>query len=173
MPIVRWCKRAGGDDVANPCDTVRVALGKPAQRHVDRPTLSAMARRMSAVAVTQVEAAHIIGCSVTKVRSLIEACELAGGDRYEHRCLDRDQVEHLAVRMWRPRRPDVLDDAGSYWVTSRQVAEMLGVGQNRVRQLVERGFLPCLRTPRGRLLFRRSQVEVVANARLSRRLQQA
>jgi hypothetical protein len=50
---------------------------------------------------------------------------------------------------------------------------MLGVGQNRVRQLVVRGFLPCLRTPQGKLIFRRAQVEVIANARLSRRLQKA
>lgn len=68
---------------------------------------------------------------------------------------------------------DVVDDGVSYWVTTRQAADLLGVGQTRVRQLVDHGFLPCLHTPHGRLIFRRHQVEVIANARLSRRLQQA
>ncbi len=132
-----------------------------------------MARRRSGITLTQPEAAQILGCSVTKVRSLIDAGLLTGGSRYVHRALDRDEVERLAAQMWKPPRSGVRDDGTSYWVTTRQAAEILGVGQNRVRQLVTRGFLPCLRTPRGKLLFRRAQVEVIANARLSRRLQRA
>ena len=49
------------------------------------------------------------------------------------------------------------------------VAEILGVTPNRVRQLVDRGFLPAVRHE-GRWYFRRHQVEVIANAREARRL---
>lgn len=136
---------------------------------VKRGYAPAMPRRTSAVTVTQVEAAHILGCSVQKVRALTAAGDLTGGPRYQHRSLDRAQVEHLAVRRWKRRRAAV-DDGMSYWVTTPQAAAILGVNRNRVGQLVERGFLPCMRTPSGRRLFRRGQVEVIANARRSRRL---
>ncbi len=51
--------------------------------------------------------------------------------------------------------------AGSFRITA------VGVGQTRGRQLVDRNIVPCLRTPRGKLIFRRAQVEVIAvdNAR--------
>lgn len=64
-----------------------------------------MVRRTSAIALTQPEAAHILGCSVTKVRSLLEAGVLTGGDRYLHRALDRERVEQLAAETWKPPRP--------------------------------------------------------------------
>jgi hypothetical protein len=131
-----------------------------------------MTRRTSAVRVNQPEAAHILGCSVHKVRTLIAAGELTGGPRYRHRSLDRAEVEHLAVRTWGQPRGGV-DDGTSYWITTPEVAAILQVNRNRVSQLVVRGFLPCVRTPKGRRLFRRGQVEVIANARLSRRLRQA
>ncbi len=67
-----------------------------------------MAWRVSAVAVTQAEAALILGCSVPKVRSLIEAGVLADGDRYAHPALDRNQVESLAAQMWKVPRPEDL-----------------------------------------------------------------
>lgn len=121
--------------------------------------------------LTQSEAAHVLSCSVRRVRTLIATGELRANPRL-HRQLDRDQVEQLAAARWR-RSTAGPDDGTSYWVTSRQAAESLEVSLTRVGQLVDRGFLPCLRTPGGHRLFRRSQVEVIANARLSRRLQQA
>jgi excisionase family DNA binding protein len=130
-----------------------------------------MPLRSSTMTLTLGEAAHILGCSVHKVQMLIKAGDLTGGARYQHRALNRDQVEHLAVQRWKPPRPGIVDDATSYWVTTTQAAELLGVGRTRVGQLVDRGFLPCVHSPRGHRLFRRGQVEVIANARLSRRLQ--
>jgi hypothetical protein len=56
-------------------------------------------------------------------------------------------------------------------VSTAGAAQILGVGQNRVRQLVAGGLLPCLETPGGVKIYRRAQVEVIANARLSRKLQ--
>ena len=46
---------------------------------------------------------------------------------------------------------------------------MLGVTPNRVRQLVQRGFIPVVEHD-GRRYFRRRQIEVVANARESRKV---
>jgi cytosine/adenosine deaminase-related metal-dependent hydrolase len=45
-----------------------------------------------------------------------------------------------------------------------------GVNSSRVGQLVDAGRIPYETTPRGRRLFRREQLEVIGNARLSRRL---
>ena len=55
------------------------------------------------------------------------------------------------------------------WITSAEVAEILGVTQHRVRQLVARGLLPAVHH-QGRWYFRHQQVEVVANAREARKL---
>lgn len=120
--------------------------------------------------LSRADAAHILGCSISHVQTLIADGELHADPRL-HRQLDRDEVEQLAARHW--KRPTTPDDGTSYWVTGRQAAEILGVGLSRVGQLVDRGALPCLRTPAGIRLFRRAQVEVIANARLSRRLEQA
>jgi hypothetical protein len=92
---------------------------------------------------TQREAAHVLGCSISYVRTLIVTGQL-DFDRSRRRTLDRDQVEQLAAQRWRSDRH--IDDATSYWVTTAGAAHILGVGQNRVRQLVARGFLPCLST---------------------------
>lgn len=119
--------------------------------------------------VTQAEAAHILGCHVTTVHRLI-AEGLLGWEPGLHRQLSREEVEQVAVQRWRRRKPDAPDDGVSYWVTAKQAGELLGVGRTRVGQLVESERLPCVRTPRGERLFRRAQVEVIANARLSRRL---
>ena len=55
------------------------------------------------------------------------------------------------------------------WIDSAEVAEILGVTQHRVRQLVARGFLRAVRYG-SRWFYRRHQVEVVANARDARKL---
>ena len=132
-----------------------------------------MPRPSSALTLTLGEAAHILGCSVHKVQVLIRSGELTGGQRYQHRALNREEVERLAVQRWRPPRRGVVDDGSSYWVTTTQIAQILGVGRTRVGQLVHRGFLPCVHSPGGWRLFRRGQVEVIANARESRRFQRA
>ncbi|MDQ3275844.1 MAG: hypothetical protein M3Q39_12670, partial [Actinomycetota bacterium] len=57
----------------------------------------------------------------------------------------------------------------SYWVTRPEAARILDVNQARVWQLAERGFLPYETAPDGTRLYRRAQLQVIANARLSRR----
>jgi excisionase family DNA binding protein len=134
------------------------------------PTILGMAPRLtSSLEVTQAEAAYILGCHPTTVHRLV-AQGVLGWEPGRHRQLSREDVERLAVQRWRRRDPDAPDDGVSYWVTAKQAGEILGVGRTRVGQLVESERLPCVRTSRGERLFRRAQVEVIANARLSRRL---
>jgi len=51
-----------------------------------------------------------------------------------------------------------------------QAAQILGVSIQRVKQLLDKDFLPYLTHRDGTRLMRRQQLETVANARLSRRL---
>jgi predicted site-specific integrase-resolvase len=109
------------------------------------------------------EAAEILGTSRQAVYRLVNTGVLPKSVAHQHGGLDRDDVERVALERWKPGHP--------YWITSSEVAQILGVNPARVRQIVARGFLPAVR--RGhRWLYRRPQVEVIANARLARRLQQ-
>lgn len=55
------------------------------------------------------------------------------------------------------------------WITTTEVAALLGVSRQRVGQLVRKGSLPVV-VHRGRYYFRRHQVEAVAEARRARKL---
>ncbi len=123
--------------------------------------------------LTQLEAAHVLGCSVATIRKLITSGELTSGARYRHGQLDREQVEQLAAARWKRPGRRVEDDGLSYWLTTGQVADVIEVGRTRVDQLVRAGLLPFVSTPAGGRIYRREQIEVIANARLSRRLQHA
>ena len=95
----------------------------------------------------------------------VKAAELLGvSDRRLDTMLRDGLLASLAL-------PDVLEAAEQRWVTNRAVREILGVGKSRVGQLVESGRLPCYQArPGGRRWFRAGQVEVIANARESRKL---
>ena len=56
-----------------------------------------------------------------------------------------------------------------WWVDVAGAAAILAVSRERVRQLAVQGRVPALRH-HGRWLFRRHQLEVVANARDARKL---
>jgi hypothetical protein len=88
--------------------------------------------------------------------------KLARGPRWQHRQLSRCEVEALALRRLNPRTaaPD------SYWVGTKEAAQLLGVNRARVRQLAA-GLLPFEETPHGYAL-RREQLLTVANARRAR-----
>ncbi len=113
--------------------------------------------------VTLAEAALILGCSVTGVRRLIADGALPPTDRYRHRQLARADVEALALLIygWRAH----LDDVEPYWLTGERAAGVLGVNVTRLNQLAARGFLPFETHADGTRLYRREQLEVVAQAR--------
>jgi excisionase family DNA binding protein len=67
------------------------------------------------------------------------------------------------LRRWNPRtaEPD------SYWLGTKEAAQLLGVNRARVRQLVAAGLSPFEQTAHG-YAFRRKQLLTVANARRAR-----
>jgi hypothetical protein len=117
---------------------------------------------------TLFEAAHILGLPLVEAQPLLQRRGLIG-PRGGNRNLTLQEIEALAVEVypWRAhvRAPD------SYWVTVGQAAEILEISIPRVKQLVEKGFLPTVKHRTGVTLFRRDQLHVVANARISRKLQ--
>ncbi len=72
----------------------------------------------------------------------------------------RADVERRTLERWKPGDPT--------WMTTTEVAAVLGVTQPRVSQLARRGFLPYEATPAGRRVFRPAQVEVIARTRRER-----
>ena len=113
------------------------------------------------------EAAHILGVSRATVHRQVHAGDLpAHGGPQSRRRLSRREVEQLAVARYDRNHPPGPD---SYWVTRPEAARILDVNRARVWQLAQRGFLPSESAPDGTRLYRRAQLQVIANARLSRR----
>lgn len=83
------------------------------------------------------------------------------------RGLSRAEVEALACQIY-PWR-DHLDDLAPYWVTAKRATRILGVNHTRLNQLAVRGFVPFEMHVDGVRLYRREQLEVVADAREARR----
>jgi hypothetical protein len=114
-------------------------------------------------AVTLLEAAEMLGCSVSSVRRHVAAGRLRPGRRrYKHRALSRADVETLAVTVydWRWH----VHDPGSYWVTGQRAAHVLGVNRARLSALSQADRLPYVVHRDGVRLYRRSQLEVIARA---------
>jgi excisionase family DNA binding protein len=112
--------------------------------------------------ISGAEPAQILGlASEFSVYRLVSQGVLPKARKYAKRGLDQADVERVALDRWKPGH--------SYFATTTEAAELLGVTRNRVQQLVDRGFLPAIRHD-GRWFFRRHQVEVVVNAREARRL---
>jgi excisionase family DNA binding protein len=125
--------------------------------------------RMPRVATDHVSldhAAHILAMSKRTLAELMDNGELpAVRGRGRQGRLLCDDVETYAAAHFMPRRyrrPD------SYFVTIAGAAELLGISRPRVIQLGDRGFLPYLVACNGWRLYRRQQIEVVANSRTAR-----
>ena len=116
--------------------------------------------------ITYAEAARILGVSTHTVARMVAEARLPSHAGSYHRRLSRAEVEAVALARWK-RRPGTVS---LYWADTGEAARVLGVSPGRVRQLADAGRMPCVRAPSGERLFRREQLEVVANARLSRRL---
>lgn len=97
---------------------------------------------------------------------MVLAGRLPIGDRNKHRMISRSAVEALALRTYQHRRH--MGNELSYWVTSQRAAEILGVTVARLHQLIAKGFVPYEVQTDGTRLYRREQLEVVANARQAR-----
>ena len=105
------------------------------------------------------EGARILGIHEVSVARLVRQGVLhkpAGRQQY---ALDRDEVEQLALDRYTPGPP--------YWLTSAEAGEVLGLTPTSVNRLARAGKIPAVRHGR-RWLYRRHQVEVLANARAAR-----
>ena len=108
------------------------------------------------------EAAEILGIHQLSVSRLVSRGVLRKAVPHRRIGLVRADVEQLALERYAHRDHP-------YWTTTAGAAEILAVTANRVRQLVDRGFLPAV-MHEGRCFYRRHQVQVIANARESRKL---
>jgi predicted site-specific integrase-resolvase len=111
------------------------------------------------------EACAILGTSATQLLEYVALGRLAAGPRYQRGRFSRSAVEQLATDVLRPRRK-----LPPYWVTGHEAADVLGVSRSRLDHLARRGTIPYLTHRTGIRLYRRHQLAVIGNARLSRRL---
>ena len=129
--------------------------------------------------VTYQQAAHLLGCHISNVPKLVARGKLASTGK-RGRSFSRDQVEDLArrraaereARASRPprkyQRVDHRPDLDHEWLTTSQVAVLLGVTKPAVVGRITRDRLPAVRNG-GRLWVRRDLLEQVEAARLARK----
>ena len=111
--------------------------------------------------LTASEAAEIIGVTEQSVHRLVHQGRLDKAVKNAHRGLDRESVEAAALARVPAR------GGHPYFLTATEASTLLGVTPKRVHHLAGKGFLPFVEH-NGRRLFRRPQLEVVANARKAR-----
>ena len=104
----------------------------------------------------------MLGCSRNHVYRLARQGRLvADGAEHSWRRFPLEAVERASLEMLR-------GGGHPYWASTVEAAQILGVTEERARQLAGRGRIPAVRH-RGRWLFRRKQLAVVANARDARK----
>lgn len=106
-------------------------------------------------------AAAILGCGRRRARTLLGQHGFIGGDQL-HSTATLQDVEKLATSGYRWNKHT--SDPHSYWVTSGQAAEILGLSTARIKQLAATGRLPFESHVDGTRLFRREQLITIANA---------
>lgn len=108
---------------------------------------------VNADAITQAEAAEILGLKLSVVGRLIRNGVLA---RIPHQfpSMSRRQVEEHLTNP----KPTV-------WITLTEAAAILDVSKTRAGQIADKGLLPFEIGPNGRRRYRRQQVEVISRAR--------
>lgn len=114
------------------------------------------------VGLTAKEAAAIIGCSRNHVYRLVNQGRLPTVSPQKWAQLDPAEVERFSLA----RLPSRVR-AHHYWASTTEAAAILGVSRERVHQLVAAERIPAVRH-HDTWLFRRNQLEVVANAREAR-----
>jgi hypothetical protein len=103
------------------------------------------------------DAAHVLGMLPW------EAEEILGAGPYELHVVEKAALEHYRTHAH-------ARDPYSYWVTTTQAAALPGISDVRVKQLLNGEKIPFERHRSGKRLMRRHQVDVIGNARQSRKL---
>lgn len=104
--------------------------------------------------ITRREVQAILGIGFVRLTRLIQEGQVTRADRPSRR-YSRRQVEALATER-------------AIWLSGRDVAALLGVSRGRVDQLARADLIPYETDSLGQRRYRRTQIEVVANARLAR-----
>jgi len=129
--------------------------------------------------LTYEQAAAMLGCHVSNVAKLIRKGDLTSSGQ-RGASLNREQFEAPAERRAAERaakavclprkyqRVDLPPDPDHEWLSSGQVAELLGVTRPAVQGRIHRGTLPAVENG-GRFWVRRDHLEQVGPARLVRR----
>ena len=91
----------------------------------------------------------VLGCSLEEARRLMRGRVVTPGE------VEGVALEHY---QWRAH----LQDPDSYWVTAGQAADILGVSQAEVRELLSEGRLPFVMHRSGVKLMRRHQLREIA-----------
>ena len=113
--------------------------------------------------LTAVQAAEIIDATPNAVYRLVSKGALAKPVKHQHGGLQLEDVEAASLQRYRPSRRH------PYWCRTREAAAILGLSTTRVQQLTAEGRLPYVEQA-GVRLYRRPQLEIIANARETRRL---
>jgi hypothetical protein len=117
-------------------------------------------------AVTLEQAGRILGVARSTVQLWVIAGRIQSHGRREHRMLSQGDVEQLATLVYDWR--DHLHDPTSYWVTGKDAAAVLGFSHQRLGQLAVQERVPYIQHVDGVRLYRRAQLETVANSRDAR-----
>lgn len=113
------------------------------------------------------EAAHSLGCTSAEVRRLLATGRLQRtGDR--RGAVSPAEAEALAAEVYRWTGAARERDPSSYWVTGQVAADVLGVNRARLGNSPTRDGSPFVRHRDGTRLYRRDQLEVIANARAAK-----
>ena len=84
----------------------------------------------------------------------------------KHRRLSQADLEALAAEVYPWLRH--VHEPDTYWVVGNDAAEILGVTRARLTVLADLDRVPFVRHRNGTRLYRRAQLETVANARDTR-----
>ncbi len=108
------------------------------------------------------EAAVILGCSISTVRSLVLTARGRHGNAEHDDVLMRANVEALATEVYSWRLH--LDDPDPYWLTGQRAADTLGLSRARLSQLAADHRIPFVRHQDGTRMYRRRQLEMIASS---------
>lgn len=111
--------------------------------------------------ITYAEARAIVNREASWLRQRAASGKLSRVGRTSDVRLSRLEVEALALARWKANR----HQQGGYWCTVTEAAAILRCTHGLIYKLVKKDKLPALPTGSGHRLFRRTQVEVIANAR--------
>ena len=125
---------------------------------------------MPGMLITAAEAAEILGMQLQSVYDATSRGRLTRhAPSHVRRAYDHAEVEALSLS--RLRRTH--HEPHPYWATTEKVAAVLGVSQSTVPLIMLSDRLPYETAPNGRRYVRRHQVEVIANARHTRLIEEA